>query len=51
LSKAATESAGSFSLERKFLYFIDAGLQDQEIGLQLATEIEWYPEISVIARY
>ncbi len=32
--------------------FIDAELKNQEIlGLQLATEIERYPEISVVARY
>jgi len=46
--KTATESSGSVSLERKFLYFIDAKLKNQEIGLQLATEIELYPENSVI---
>ena len=41
--KAATESSGSVSLERKFHYFIDAKLKHQEIGLPLATEIELYP--------
>ncbi len=36
---------------RKILDFIDAALKNQVIGLQLATEIELYPEISVITRY
>ena len=36
---------------RKILDFIDAELKNQVIGLQLATEIELYPEISVITRY
>ncbi len=36
---------------RKILDFIDAGLKNQVIGLQLATEIELYPENSVITRY
>ena len=43
--------SGSFSLGRKILDFIDAELKNQLIGLQLATEIELYPEISVITRY
>jgi hypothetical protein len=49
--KAATESAGLFSLAGKFLDFIDAELKNQGNLQQLATEIEFYPEISVIARY
>ena len=36
---------------RKILDFIDAELKNQVILLQLATEIELYPEISVITRY
>ena len=36
---------------RKILDFIDAELKNQVIGLQLATEIELYPENSVITRY
>ena len=36
---------------RKILDFVDAELKNQGIGLQLATEIELYPEISVITRY
>ena len=43
--------SGSFSLGRKILDFIDAELKNQVIGLQLATEIELYPETSVITRY
>jgi hypothetical protein len=38
-------------LGRKILDFIDAELKNQVIGLQLATEIELYPENSVITRY
>jgi hypothetical protein len=49
--KAGTESSGSFSLERTFIYFIDAKIKNQEIGLQLATEIELHPEISIITGY
>ncbi len=49
--EAATESAGLFSFAGKFLDFIDAELNNQRDLLQLATEIEFYPEISVIARY
>ncbi len=44
-------SSGSFSLGRKILDFIDAELKNQIIGMQLATEIKLYPEISVITRY
>ena len=36
---------------RKILDFIDAELKNQVLGLQLATEIELYPENSVITRY
>ncbi len=36
---------------RKILDFIHAELKNQVMGLQLATEIELYPEISVITRY
>ncbi len=36
---------------RKTLNFIDAELKNQVTGLQLATEIELYPEISAITRY
>jgi len=39
------------SLGRKVLDFIYAELKNQVIGLQLATEIELYPENSVITRY
>ncbi len=39
------------SLAGKFLDFIDAELKNQGNLQQLATEIEFYPEISVIARY
>ena len=49
--KAEKESSGSFSLGRNILDFIDAELRNQVIGLQLATEIELYPENSVITRY
>ncbi len=49
--KAEKEGSGSFSLGRKILDFIDAELKNQVIGLQLTTEIEQYPEISVITRY
>jgi hypothetical protein len=45
------KSSGSFSLGRKILYYIDAELNNQVIGMQLATEIELYPEISFITRY
>jgi hypothetical protein len=38
-------------LGRKILDFIDTELKNQGIGLQLATEIELYPENSVITRY
>jgi hypothetical protein len=38
-------------LGRKNLDFIDAVLKNQVIGLQLATEIELYPENFVITRY
>jgi hypothetical protein len=38
-------------LGRKILDFIDAELKNQVIGLQLATEMELYPENSVITRY
>ena len=37
--KAATESSGSVSLERKFLYFIDAKLKNQEIGYRLLQKL------------
>ena len=36
---------------RKILDFVDAELKNQVIGLQLATEIELYHQISVITRY
>ena len=36
---------------RKILDFIDAELKNRVIGLQLATEIELYPENYVITRY
>ena len=49
--KAELKSTGSFSLGRKVLDFIDAELKNQVIGLHLATEIELYPENSVITRY
>ncbi len=49
--KAELKNSGSFSLGRKILDFIDAELKNQVIGLQLATEIELYPENSVITRY
>ena len=39
------------SLGRKILDFIDAELKNQVTGLQLATEIDLYPENSVITRY
>ena len=49
--KAEEKMSGSFSLGRKILDFIDAELKNQVTGLQLATEIELYPENSVITRY
>ena len=49
--KAEKESSGSCTLGRKILDFIDAELKNQVIGLKLATEIELYPENSVITRY
>jgi hypothetical protein len=49
--KAATGSAGLFSLAGTFLDFIDAELKNQGNLQQPAIEIEFYPEISVITRY
>jgi hypothetical protein len=49
--KAEKESSGSFSLGRKILDYIEAELKNQVIGMQLATEIELYPENSFITRY
>ncbi len=49
--KAEYKSSGSFSLGRKVLDFIDAELKNLVSRLQLAAEIELYPENSVITRY